>query len=81
MSTSAIVMMLVAMLVIWGGLALAVVGWVVEGFCRLPPDDPDAEESAEYRRGREKELPEGEGGYAREIRERPRPRPRGLGAR
>ena len=63
------------------GLALAVVGWVVEGFCRLPPDDPDAEESAEYRRGREKELPEGEGGYAREIPERRRARPRGRDAR
>lgn len=63
------------------GLVLAVVGWVVEGFCKLPPDDPDAREGAEYRRGREKELPDGEGGYARQTRERNRPRPRGRDAR
>ncbi|MFI7483997.1 DUF3180 family protein [Kocuria sp. M1R5S2] len=63
------------------GVVLVVVGWVVEGFCKLPPDDPEAEESAEYRRRRDKELPEGEGGYAREIGERARARPRGRGAR
>ncbi len=63
------------------GLALVVVGWVVEGFCKLPPDDPEAGEDAGYGRGRQKELPEGEGGYAREIRERPRARPRGRDAR
>lgn len=63
------------------GLVLVVVGWIVEGFCKLPPDDPDAEEGAEYRRGRQKELPEGEGGYAREIRPRARRRPRGGDAR
>lgn len=63
------------------GLVLVVVGWIVEGFCKLPPDDPDAEEGAGYRRPREKERPEGEGGYAREIRERARERPRGRGAR
>jgi hypothetical protein len=61
------------------GVVLVVVGWVVESFCKLPPDDPDAEEGAEYRRGREKELPEGEGGYAREIPRRPRERPGGHG--
>jgi len=59
------------------GAVLVVVGWVVEGFCKLPPDDPDAEEDAEYRRGRDTELPEGEGGYARERGERPRARPGG----
>lgn len=59
------------------GLLLVVVGWIVEGFCKLPPDDPDAEEGAGYRRRRDKELPEGEGGYAREIRERARARRRG----
>lgn len=63
------------------GAVLVVVGWIVEGFCKLPPDDPDAEEDAGYRRRRDKELPEGEGGYAREIRERRRTRPRGGDAR
>ncbi|GEO92607.1 MULTISPECIES: DUF3180 family protein [Kocuria] len=61
------------------GLVLVVVGWVVEGFCKLPPDDPDAEEAAEYGRGRDKELPEGEGGYARGIPPRPREGPGGAG--
>ncbi|MGQ1798328.1 DUF3180 domain-containing protein [Kocuria oceani] len=64
-----------------GGLVLAVVGWIVEAFCKLPPDDPEAEGDAEYGRGRQKELPEGEGGYAREIPERRRARPRGRDAR
>lgn len=63
------------------GLVLVVVGWIVEGFCKLPPDDPETGEGAEYRRGREKELPEGEGGYAREIRPRGRRRPHGRHAR
>ncbi|RKQ33667.1 DUF3180 domain-containing protein [Kocuria tytonis] len=47
------------------GIALAVLGWVVEKSCRLPPDDPDAEEETPYG-GRPDPYPTGEGGYARD---------------
>ncbi len=47
------------------GVALAVVGWIVEKSCRLPPDDPDAEEESPYG-GRRDPHATGEGGYARD---------------
>ena len=47
------------------GVLLAVLGWVVETSCRLPPDDPDAEDETPYG-GRKSPYPTGEGGYARD---------------
>ena len=47
------------------GVVLAVVGWIVEKSCRLPPDDPDAEEESPYG-GRRDPYATGEGGYARD---------------
>ena len=47
------------------GILLAVLGWVVEKICRLPPDDPDAEEETPYG-GRQDPYATGEGGYARD---------------
>ena len=47
------------------GTALVVTGWIVERSCRLPPDDPDAEEQGRYG-GRRDPCPTGEGGYARD---------------
>ena len=46
------------------GIVLAVVGWIVEKSCRLPPDDPDVEEETPYGGRRDPYAP-GEGGYAR----------------
>jgi hypothetical protein len=41
MSTEAIVMMVVAMAVIWGGLALAVANLLLHGAVDDRPEDPD----------------------------------------
>lgn len=46
------------------GALLMVVGWVVENWCKLPPDDPDAEKDTPYG-GRQDPYTAGEGGYAR----------------
>lgn len=42
------------------GVVLAVIGWIVERFCRIPPEDPEAESAAERGPG-----PAREGGLAR----------------
>lgn len=42
------------------GAVLIAIGWLVEWFCRIPPDDPEAEEAGETRPG-----PAHEGGLAR----------------
>lgn len=47
------------------GVGLTVLGWIVEKSCRLPPDDPDAEEESPYG-GRRDPYATGEGGYARD---------------
>lgn len=50
-----------ALIMAGGGLLLIIVGLVVERFCRIPPEDGDADEA----RGRqEKRKPEAEGEYA-----------------
>ncbi|MCY1685093.1 DUF3180 domain-containing protein [Kocuria sp. SL71] len=41
------------------GVALAVVGWIVERFCRIPPEDPDAEADGAAERGRGRTAEEG----------------------
>ena len=46
------------------GAVLMGVGWVVENWCKLPPDDPDAEQDTPYG-GRQDPYTAGEGGYAR----------------
>ncbi|WP_144794808.1 DUF3180 domain-containing protein [Kocuria palustris] len=33
------------------GAVLIVIGWIVERFCRIPPDDPEAEEAGQTRPG------------------------------
>lgn len=54
------------------GIVLCVLGWVVEGFCRLPPDDPeDTVGQQQPHRGH----PAQEGGMARAQDPRPRPDP------
>ncbi|MDO4919208.1 DUF3180 domain-containing protein [Kocuria sp.] len=47
------------------GILLAVLGWIVERWCRLPPDDPDAQGGTPLD-GRSGPYAGGEGGYARE---------------
>lgn len=46
------------------GLVMTGIGWLVENWCRLPPDDPDAETDSPYG-GRQDPYATGEGGYAR----------------
>jgi len=52
---SAVLLQVLAMM--GGGLVMVVVGLVVERFCKLPPEDPEAAE-------RERRSAEGEGEYA-----------------
>lgn len=67
-----------ALLMVIGGLVLVIVGYIVEQFCRVPPDDgADGATDADGRngggnRGRSGPAygPEGEGGYARTARTR-----------
>lgn len=50
------------------GMVLLVVGWIVEGFCRLPPEDPGEESGAAGGSGQQgpgKQRPAQEGGMAR----------------
>ena len=41
------------------GAVLAIIGWIVERFCRIPPEDPEADADAEPRRGRGRTAEEG----------------------
>lgn len=49
---------------ILAGLVLMIIGWIVENWCKVPPDDPDAEKDTPYG-GSQDPYATGEGGYAR----------------